>query len=168
MHSAVVSWPIWLPIVTHAPSDSALTFKPDFPRWRYSMMTPMRVWPFVLLLPICAACHTKDEARALVSAVDAYRSAPNDDKPAKADALDKVECTDQEVCAVKETCRKSADATARGLRLQKEVEHGARDSGPYADDLAAKWKTASSDLAEGYGYLEECRNKTQALKERFG
>jgi len=125
----------------------------------------MRVWPFLVLL---CACHTKDEARALVTAVDAYRQAPNDDKPAKADAIDKVECSDKDVCAAKDACRKSANATARGLRLQKEVEQSSRDSGPYPDDLAAKWKEASSDLAEGYGLLEDCRNKTQALKERFG
>jgi hypothetical protein len=129
------------------------------------MITPMR-WS-VLLVFVCA-CHTKEEARALVTAVDAFRSAPNDDKPAKADAIDKVECSDKDVCAAKEACRKSADATARGLRLQKEVERSARDSGPYPDDLAAKWKEASSDLAEGYGLLEDCRNRTQALKERFG
>lgn len=131
-------------------------------------MTPMRVLPFLFLLSAAAACHTKDEARALVTAVDAYRAAPNDDKPAKADVLDKVECSDKDICAVKEACRKSADATARGLRLQKEVEKGSHDSGAYPDDLAQKWKQASSDLAEGYGYLEDCRNKTQALKERFG
>lgn len=113
-------------------------------------------------------CHTKDEARALVTAVDAYRAAPNDDKPAKADALDKVECSDKDICAARDACRKSADATAKGLRLQKEVEGGSRDSGPYPDDLAAKWKEASSDLAEGYGLLDDCRNRTQALKEHFG
>ena len=113
-------------------------------------------------------CHAKEEARALVTAVDEFREASNDQKPAKADALDKVACSDRDVCAVKEACRKSADATAHGLRLQKEVEQGSRDSGPYPDDLAAKWKEASSDLAEGYGLLDDCRNKTQALKERFG
>jgi len=82
--------------------------------------------------------------------------------------IDKIECSDKDVCAAKEACRKSANATAHGLRLQKEVEQGARDSGPYPDDLAAKWKEASSDLAEGYGLLDDCRNRTQALKERFG
>jgi hypothetical protein len=123
---------------------------------------------WALLLVLVSACHTKEEARALVSAVDEYRSASNDKKPEKADAIDKVACSDKDVCAAKDACRKSADATAHGLRLQKEVEQGSRDSGPYPDDLAKKWKEASSDLAEGYGYLEDCRNRTQALKERFG
>ncbi len=122
----------------------------------------------LLVVMLAAGCHTKDEARALVTAIDAFRSAPNDDKPAKADALDKVECNDKEICAVKDACRKSADATARGLRLQKEVQDKARDAGPYPDDLAAKWKQSNSDLQEGFGLLDDCRNKTLALKERFG
>jgi hypothetical protein len=128
----------------------------------------MRLWPLLLPVAFACACHTKDEARALVTAVEAFRSASNDDKPAKADALDKVECNDKEICAVKDACRKSADATARGLRLQKEVQENARDAGPYPDDLAAKWKQSNSDLAEGYGLLDDCRNRTLALKERFG
>jgi hypothetical protein len=47
-----------------------------------------------------SACHTKEEARALVSAMTSFRKAANEDKPALADALDKVPCTDAEVCAV--------------------------------------------------------------------
>jgi hypothetical protein len=115
-----------------------------------------------------SACHSKDEARALVSAIDAYRQASNENKPAKADALDKVACTDKEVCDTKAACTKSADATAKGLRLQKEVKEHARDSGPYPDELADKWKEATSDLAEGYGLLEDCRAKTQALQDKYG
>ena len=103
-----------------------------------------------------------------MTAIDAFRAASNDDKPAKADALDKVECNDKDICAVKDACRKSADATARGLRLQKEVIEKSHDAGPYPDELAAKWKEGKSNLEEGYGLLEDCRNKTQALKERFG
>ncbi len=125
----------------------------------------MRRWLIVVAL---VSCHAKDEARTLVKAIDAYRAAPNDDKPARADELDKVACTDPEVCALKDTCRKAADPTARGLRTQQEVARAAHDTGPYPDDLAAKWKSASSDLAEGYGFLEECRTKTEALRQRFG
>jgi len=114
-------------------------------------------------------CHAKDEARTLVTAIDAYRAAPNDDKPARADALDKVECEDKDVCAVKAACAKSADATARGLRLQQEVQAAAKDGGGRDPSvLEDKWKRASSELASGYGLLEDCRAKTQALRDRFG
>jgi hypothetical protein len=127
----------------------------------------MRFWVFAFAL--VASCHAKDEARTLVSAVDAYRAAPNEDKPAKADALDKVACTDEQVCAVKSACTKSADATAKGLRLQAEVHAGAKpDSGANPDVLASEWKEASSDIEEGFGLLEECRLKTDALRQHYG
>jgi len=113
-------------------------------------------------------CQGKQEARTLIQAVDAYRAARNDDKPARADALDKVQCTDEQVCAVKAVCTKSADATAKGLRLQAEVQAGVKDGGANADLMASKWKEASSDLEEGYGLLEECRTKTDALREHYG
>jgi hypothetical protein len=114
------------------------------------------------------ACHAKEEARALVAAIDAYRAASNDDKPARADALDKVACTDEQVCAVKAACMKSADATAKGLRLQAEVQAFAKGHEGDPDTMAAKWKEANSDLAEGYGLLDGCRKQTEALRDRYG
>jgi hypothetical protein len=125
-------------------------------------------WVLLIALVATTGCHAKEEARTLIAAIDAYRAASNDDKPAKADALDKVACTDDQVCAVKAVCVKSANATAHGLRLQREVEGIAKDGGGNQDELASKWKEASSDMAEGYGLLEECRNKTQALRDHYG
>ena len=122
------------------------------------------LWAALLL----AGCHAKEEARAVVSAVDAYRAASNDDKPAKADALDKVPCTDEQVCAAKAVCTKSADATAKGLRLQQEIQAIVKKGGGDRTEMENKWKDASSDLAMGYGLLEECRTKTQALREHYG
>ena len=122
----------------------------------------------VVLLLLVAGCHSKDEARALVSAVDAYREAPNDDKPAKADAISRVGCTDDEVCKAKDVCKKSADATAKGLRLQAEIQAAVKDGGKMeADALQKKFEEANSDLAEGYGMLEDCRSKTEALREKY-
>ena len=130
----------------------------------------MRIaWILGLAAALAGCGHNKEEARALVSAVDAYRAAKNDDKPAKADALDKVPCTDPDVCAAKDICRKSADATAKGLRIQAELEAAVRDGGKADPDvMQKKFDEANSDLAEGYGYLEECSAKIQALHERFG
>jgi hypothetical protein len=122
----------------------------------------------LVMLALASGCHSKEEARLLVTAVDAYRAASNDNKPARADALDKVECTDNEVCAAKAACTKSADATARGLRLQQEVQAAAKSGGGDPTVLEDKWKRASNDLAEGYGLLEQCRAKTQALHDHFG
>ncbi len=128
---------------------------------------------------ICAAiggCHgARDEARALVAAVDRFRQASNDDKPELADALDKVPCADAEVCAAKAACTKSADATARGLRLQKEVkqgldhvEAGTADAPANARALADKWNEAGSKLDEGYRALEDCNVKIERLRAQYG
>jgi hypothetical protein len=123
----------------------------------------------LLASALVLSCHAKDEARVLVSAVDAYRAASNDDKPARADALDKVACSDEQVCEVKAACTKSADATAKGLRLQHEVQVAPKDQGNKQNDaLAEKWKEASSDIDEGFARLDECRTKVAALRERFG
>jgi hypothetical protein len=126
---------------------------------------------------ICAAlagCHgARDEARALVSAVDRFRQASNDDKPALADALDKVPCTDEAVCAAKASCTKSADATARGLRLQKEVTEGlgkveAGAPGEDAHALGEKWSEAGRKLDEGFRALEDCDGKVERLRAEYG
>ena len=121
-----------------------------------------------------AACHgARDEARALVGAVDRFRQASNDDKPALADALDKVACTDEAVCAAKAACTKSADATARGLRLQKEVKAGLQhaEAGAGAVDahaLADKWSEAGTQLDEGFKALPDCDGKVEHLRAEYG
>lgn len=118
---------------------------------------------------MAVGCHAKDEARALVTAVDAYRAAPNDDKPKKAAAIDAVACTDEEVCKAKDACRKSADATAKGLELQAEIQNALKDGGkPDQDAMQKKFEEANSDLAEGFGELEDCRAKVDHLRDRFG
>lgn len=131
-------------------------------------MTLMR-WSSAFVLFALMGCHAKDEARTLVGAVDAYRAASNDDKPKKAAAIDSVACTDEEVCKAKDACRKSADATAKGLELQAEIQDALKDGGKTDPDvMQKKFEEANSDLAEGYGELEDCRAKCEHLRERFG
>ena len=114
-------------------------------------------------------CHAKQEAVALVSAVDAYRAASNDEKPKKAAAIDAVACTDKDVCEAKDACRRSVDATAKGLKLQAEIQAAIADGGkPDPDMMQKKFEESNSDLAEGYGFLDQCNSKIQALKEHFG
>src|SRR5919205_953575 len=51
MHSRAPLASSWLPYVTHEPSDSSLTFRPDFPNRRYIMPRMINV----LLLAFCQA-----------------------------------------------------------------------------------------------------------------
>ncbi|HEY1957565.1 MAG TPA: hypothetical protein VGH28_18225 [Polyangiaceae bacterium] len=126
-----------------------------------------RVWVLIAFMGI--GCHAKDEASQLVGAVDAYRAASNDAKPEKAKAIDAVACTDEEVCKAKDACRKSADATAKGLALQSEIQDAIKDGGKAdPDTMQKKFEESNSDLAEGYGYLDDCRAKVQHLRDRFG
>src|SRR6185312_830719 len=65
MHSAVASWSIWLPIVTHAPSERAETFKPDLPRWRYSMAVGISRRAALELLAVPLRARRARDVRAL-------------------------------------------------------------------------------------------------------
>ena len=131
------------------------------------------VWMLVLGLASCDGA--KDEARALAKAVDAFRKAPNEKKPELADALEKVPCTDVDVCAVKDACMKSAIPTARGIRLQTEVEQGLADvnAGTLAQDsakargLAPKLVEAKAKSVEGFAALEDCDNRVTRLKLKY-
>lgn len=134
----------------------------------------------VLLLALVAsglgACSgTKDEVRALSTAVDAYRKAENDKKPELADALAKVPCTEPEVCAAKEACQKSADETAKGLRLQKDLQKRLEDvksgkilpGSPEALKISLDVSESDQLLADGIKDLDECDNQLIKLRVKY-
>ena len=134
-----------------------------------------RSFAWALFLALVACDGTKDEARALIKAVDAFRKAPNDKKPELADALEKVPCTDPDVCSVKDACTKSAVPTAKGLRLQKEAEQGLTDlkagklaaGSAEALGLQAKVAQANVESETGLSALEECDNRVTRLKVKY-
>ena len=134
-----------------------------------------RSFAWALLLALVACDGTKDEARALTKAVDAFRTAPNDKKPELADALEKVPCTDADVCAVKDACTKSAVPTAKGIRLQKEAEQGLADlkagklaaGSAEAKGLQAKVDLANQESEKGLNALEDCDNRVTRLKVKY-
>ncbi len=111
----------------------------------------------------------------LVPAVDQYRAAANSQKPELADALDKVPCSDPEVCAARDACTKAADPTAKGLRLQKEVEQGLDDvkSGKLAADsekakgLPGKLQESGKLLKQGFDALKDCDERVERLKVKY-
>jgi hypothetical protein len=130
----------------------------------------------VIVLALAACGGTKREASAVVGAIDRYRDADNDHRPEKADLLDAVPCSEAEVCAAKTACTKSADPTAKGLRLKREVEQGLADvqSGKLArDDPAAQALPGKLDesqrlMEEGQKAMGECSQLATALRIKYG
>lgn len=130
----------------------------------------------LLLLAVAAGCNgTKDEVRALSTAVDAYRKAANDKKPELADALDEVPCTDPEVCNAKAACTKSADETAKGLRLQKDLAKRVEDvkagkilpGSPEALKISLDMSEGDQLLSDGIKDLDECDNQLIKLRVKY-
>jgi hypothetical protein len=136
-----------------------------------------RILSLLLLLDV-SACDfgAKGEAQAVANAVDRYRRADNPQKPAAAGELEKVACTDAEVCALKDTCLKSARPTAEALVLKHEVERGLAEleSGrmdkddPKAKALMPKLERSAQLLDEGHRALPACDDKLLAIKRKYG
>lgn len=126
-------------------------------------------WGFLLLIISCS--HTQ-EARSLIEAVDRYRKAPTDEQPPLADAIEKVQCSDEEVCAAKDACQKSASATAKGIRKRQEVQKVLADvldgSLPKTDPRATKSYADLDEsdrlMKEGMDALAACDEKLVALR----
>ncbi|CAN5182507.1 hypothetical protein BH09MYX1_BH09MYX1_37300 [soil metagenome] len=128
-----------------------------------------------LALTLTACTGTKDEVRGLSTAVDAYRKAENEKKPELADALDKFPCTDPEVCEAKAACTKSANETAKGLRLQKDLAKRLEDvkagkilpGSPEALKISIDMTDDDQLLADGMKDLDECDNRLIKLRVKY-
>lgn len=136
----------------------------------------MRRSALLLSIALLGGCSTtRQEARSVIEAVDRFRKAENPQKPDLADALAKVPCSDADVCAARDACVKSASATARGLRLQHEVEDGLAQikagtldkTDPKAIALGPKLDDADKALAEGNAALEACDEKLTPLRVKY-
>jgi hypothetical protein len=143
--------------------------KPQASRWVRGVVVGVA-------LVLGAGCNgTKDEVKGLATAVDAYRKAPNEKKPELADALDKVPCTDPEVCDAKSACTKSADETAKGLRLQSDLAKRLEDvkagkilpGSPEALKISLDVSEADELLANGLKDLDECDNRLIKLRVKY-
>lgn len=123
------------------------------------------------LLILVTAC-SRGEARSVIEAVDRFRKAPTDQQPPLADALEKVSCSDDEVCTAKDACVKSASATAKGIRKRQEVERTLAEvldgSLPKTDARATKsyMDLDESDrlMKEGMEALPACDEKITTLR----
>jgi hypothetical protein len=131
---------------------------------------------FALFLAVFSCTNpARQEARSLVEAVDRYHKAENPEKPAAADALEKVACTDEEVCAAKEACTKAAAAMANGLRKQEHAAGAinAMSDGSLAKNdpsvLAAALEVEEADqlMRQGNDAMPACDDKIAALRVKL-
>lgn len=112
----------------------------------------------------------------MISAVDRYRRVDNAQKPAAAAEIEKVACSDPEVCETKRLCLESAKATSRALVLKAEVERGLADleagrlskDDPKAKELQQKLDESARLLGEGYRAMPACDDKMLVLKRKYG
>ena len=132
---------------------------------------------FVASLAVAASgCESgKREAASLVAAVDRYRKAPMDGKGSLADALEKVACSDAEVCAAKAACVASARPTVHGVAMKHEVEAALDDlnAGRITKEqasalgLSAKLDDASRAIEEGRAKLAACDAQVISLRLKY-
>lgn len=123
------------------------------------------------LLVLLATC-SRGEARSVIEAVDRYRKAPTDQQPPLADALEKVPCSDDEVCAAKDACVKSASATAKGIRKRQDVERTLAEvvdgslskTDPRATKSYADLDESDRLMKEGKDALPACDEKLTTLR----
>jgi hypothetical protein len=131
---------------------------------------------FALAASSCACGTGRREAASLASVVDRYRKAPMDAKGAPAEMIEKVACSDAEVCAAKEACLASARPTVRGMALKREVQTALDDlqAGRITHDqaqalgLSAKLDDASHAVEEGRANLSACDTQVLSLRLKYG
>lgn len=139
-------------------------------------MRTSRLVGSMLVLATVAGCESgpRREAESIIVAVERFRQADNASRPAAAEALRAVACSDTEVCQARDACLAFTEPTAKALRLKHEVETGLRDleSGALAGDSGAartlpqKLEMAEAMLREGQSRLGACDDGILALKRR--
>lgn len=123
---------------------------------------------------LLAGCsHDKEEAAAVIHAVDEYRAAPDEDKTAAVDKLRAVGCTNAEVCATKDECMQMAEPTASALKTKIEAKRlldAAKTDAATAEDIVAlpdRLDAASKLLDMGHAHLVPCEDKITGLRIKY-
>lgn len=132
---------------------------------------------FVVFALLFAACNleAKQEADSLVRAMERFRKAENKDKPDMIGVVKNTKCSAADVCAARTECLAYADATARALKLKRDVELSlfAVESGAIPKDsedakaLPGKLDEAEKLLKEGFGHLQPCDDQLMALRRTY-
>ncbi len=132
---------------------------------------------FAAFFSMCAlfgCSHDKEEAAAVLRAVEVYRAAPDEDKTAAVEKLRAVACSNAEVCAAKNECMQMAEPTASALKTKIEAKHllddAKGDAGASLEDLAAlpeRLDAASKLLDMGHDHLVPCEDKLTGLRVKY-
>ncbi len=125
---------------------------------------------------LACAGSAKREASILVAAVDRYRRADSTSKPAEAQTVAAVACTDAKVCEAKRACLAALDPTARALALKDEVARRVTDlqekrlepDSPEARALPGKLDEAEKLLREGRAKMPDCEKLLTDLQMDYG
>jgi hypothetical protein len=146
-------------------------------RRRGAVPAALTLVALVALVAVSSGCGTgRREAGSLAEAVDRYRRASMDAKGGPAEMVERVACTDAEVCAAKEACLASVRPTVRGMALKREVQTALDDleaaritrEQAQALGLSAKLDEASHAVEEGRANLAACDTQVLALRMKYG
>ncbi|HEY4016173.1 MAG TPA: hypothetical protein VGM06_22715 [Polyangiaceae bacterium] len=116
------------------------------------------------------------ETTALAAAVDRYRRAADPVKAAEAEAVGRVACSDEKVCAAKSACIAAIDPTTRALAIKDEVTHRLADlqqnritpASAEAQALPDKLDQATRLLGEGRTKMADCDKQLTDLEVTYG
>ncbi|MEO8873944.1 MAG: hypothetical protein ABI461_00020 [Polyangiaceae bacterium] len=127
------------------------------------------------LVAIAGCSHDKEQAGALLHAMEQYRAAPDELKMAKLADLTGVTCSTQELCDAKLECLKWVEPTAKGLTMKLEAQKtlanikagNVQPNDPNVTDLMDNLDDASRLLDEGHAELQPCEQKLTELRIKY-
>ena len=132
---------------------------------------------FVLFLAlfVIACSHDKQEAGALLHAIEQYRSAPDELKVDRVADITAVVCTASDVCDSKAECLKMAELTAKALAIKVQAQRtlAAIQDGhetpndPNVKGLPDQLDEASKLLDQGHAELQPCEEKLTGLRIKY-
>ena len=121
-----------------------------------------------------AGCsHDKEEAAALVHAIDVYRAAPDSDKVAAVDKIKAVTVTNLEISEAKDECLQMAEPTANALAAKiaaAKVLDDLKKDAAVPEDVSAlpdRLDAASKLLDVGHEHLIPCEEKLTGLRIKY-
>jgi hypothetical protein len=138
-------------------------------------------WPLIaaLVLPVAAsACGNagKDEARALISAVDRYRSADGDERTELGKQIANVSCSQTDLKEARTACSESARLFREAADEKRRVSDGlariktgalAKES-EEAQSLGAHLDAAQRYLDDSAKEMEACERQLRDIRRKYG